>query len=90
MTQTGPILYKREDAAHMLGITRRTLGNMIRDGLAKETRIYGVSRIHQDEIERIAREGTSRQHVADDATHPPDTQDPVVDKGDNKSEAKEE
>jgi hypothetical protein len=66
------------------------LANMIRDGLARETRIYGVSRIHQDEIERIAREGTTRQDEADDDKHPPDPRNSEIDEDDGKAEAKEE
>jgi hypothetical protein len=49
------ILFTRDQASHRLSIKRAMLARLIADGKIKEKRIYGVSRIHRDEIDRFAR-----------------------------------
>lgn len=55
-----PLLLSKRKAAALLGISRGdTLGEMIRAGLIRTVVLNGRVRIPREEVERIAREGTS-------------------------------
>jgi len=77
MAETIPILLTREQAAKRLGLSTRMLAALIRDDFMAETRIYGVSRISVDEIDRIAREGTNPSHKPHNQNKP-DTPAPAT------------
>jgi len=51
-------LYSLGDAEQVLGISHRTIQNYITDGSIKATKIGGRWRITEEELKRVATEGT--------------------------------
>jgi excisionase family DNA binding protein len=49
-----PLLLRRVDAAHVLGLSPRKLDNLARDGLLPKCRIGGLVRFHIDDLRQFA------------------------------------